>query len=117
MAEGARAHAILTYSSFVIPRINIVVIRSRCGMSTVQPSLKIKLAGAFAGLSLAVSLAAPVFAQDAATPIPGEVVAGAECTTPGRPVTFLGDLIATPRADEEYVTPTAVPDGTPVDEA
>jgi hypothetical protein len=32
-------------------------------------------------------------------------------------VTFLGDLVSTPLPDEPYTMPTAVPEGTPVDEA
>jgi hypothetical protein len=47
----------------------------------------------------------------------GEIIPGSECSTPGRPLSFLGDILATPASTEPYSTPTAVPDGTPVDDA
>lgn len=87
-------------------------------MSIVQLPSKSKIAGALcaAGLSLLLLAPAPAPAQET-TPPAGETIPGAECATEARAVTFLGELVATPAVDEEYVLPTAVPQGEAPDDA
>ncbi|MCC6790977.1 MAG: hypothetical protein IT336_04780 [Thermomicrobiales bacterium] len=74
-----------------------------------------RLALAAGAIGLSLLLAMPVSAQDATES--GEVIPGSECMTPALPVTFLGELVATPASTEPYVMPTAAPTGeTPDDE-
>lgn len=68
-----------------------------------------------AALLSTLMIVSPVTAQDG-TPVTGEGIPGSECNAPARPADFLGTLVATPISDEPYVAPTAVPDGTAVEE-
>jgi hypothetical protein len=72
-----------------------------------------RLSGAVGALGLALILASPIAAQETA----GEIIPGSECTTEARPFTFLGDIVATPAATDEYVAPTGVPEGDTPDDA
>jgi hypothetical protein len=85
-------------------------------MSRFQLPSKARLAGALCATGISLLLVAPAVAQ-VASPAAGEIIPGEECATEARSVTFLGELVATPVADDNYVAPTAVPDGETPDDA
>jgi hypothetical protein len=85
-------------------------------MPRFQLPSRTRVAGALCATGLSLLLVAPTVAQDA-TPATGEIISGEQCTTDARPVTFLGELVATPVAQDEYVAPTAVPEGVTPDDA